>query len=99
MAIFEHPKYQLNRFTDDIVLLKLERTLIGLNSHPACLPPPQFNLDSKIHSDNPPVCIISGWGTTNKRSRESRFLRHVPIPIKKNEGELSLKTVFRNLYF
>ena len=86
MAILEHKDYKPTLYTDDIVMLKLERTLVGHASHPACLPPPLFNLDSKIDSAQPPVCIISGWGTTTSSGRESRFLHHLPIPIKKNEG-------------
>ena len=86
MAILEHKDYQPTLYTDDIALLKLERTLVGYASHPACLPSPLFNLDSKIDSDKPPVCIISGWGTRTSSGRESRLLHHLPIPIKKNEG-------------
>ena len=86
MAILEHKDYRPALYTDDIAMLKLERTLVGHASNPACLPPPLFNLDSKIDSAQPPVCIISGWGARNKRFRDSRLLRHVPVPIKKNNG-------------
>jgi len=62
---FPHPKYNYNKITNDIALLKLEKPVdprldsIGF----ACLPNKTDNIEKRIkHDKQPDQCYIVGWG-------------------------------------
>ena len=87
LAIIEHPNWKPQLLTGDIALLKLDKDLIlRPASYPACLPPLQFDLDKNIDSDEPAVCVISGWGAT-QGDGDNNYLLHATVPIIRNTGK------------
>ena len=57
------------------MMLKLTKYLtLNEYTYPACLPPTNFNIDSKA------VCLISGWGETTGGVDDSK-LQYATVPI------------------
>lgn len=92
VAILEHPKWRPKLLSGDIAMLKLDKDFIlRPSAYPACLPTPRFDLNPNIDSQTPPVCIISGWGSTEGTS-DDRVLLHATLPIMTNKARFSCET-------
>ena len=84
-----HNKYNFDKITNDIALLKLERPVYPTESIDyACLPDKRDKLgesDNKHKNDNT-VCYIVGWGKEkNTDAYGSRELREAQVPLVNRE--------------
>ena len=84
LKITKHPRYKPKRFTDDLAVLTVERTISltsknGVNA--ACLPACDNQFDFEFRNGTGTRCWVAGWGKDGINGNFKNIMHKVDVPL------------------